>query len=82
MLVIRYSKRTIDSYSYWIKYFIIFNKKQHPNDLGIGEIRNFITHLAVNRDVSATQAIALNALAFFMSNRSLFWIMNKKHDFI
>jgi len=28
----RYAKRTIDSYIYWIKAFIIFNKKKHPKD--------------------------------------------------
>jgi len=28
----RYAKRTIDFYIYWIKAFIIFNKKKHPKD--------------------------------------------------
>ena len=31
MTVRRYSKRTIETYLYWIKYFIIFHKKRHPS---------------------------------------------------
>jgi len=34
MRVRRYSKRTMSSYLYWMKYFILFNDKQHPKDLG------------------------------------------------
>jgi len=65
MLVMRYSKRTADSYIQWIKYFIVFHKKQHPRDLGDKEVRQFISHLALNRHVSpSTQALALNALAY------------------
>jgi len=65
MMVRRYSKRTIDTYLYWIKYFIIFNKKRHPAAMGEAEIIAFLTYLAVERKVAAaTQKIALNALAF------------------
>ena len=65
MHVRRYSRRTVDSYLYWIKYFIVFNDKKHPTEMGAVEVERFLTHLAVNRNVSAaTQAIALNALAF------------------
>lgn len=65
MMVRNYSRRTIDSYIYWIKYFIVFNGKQHPSQLGDVEIERFLTHLAVNRQVAkSTQAIALNAIVF------------------
>lgn len=65
MLVRRYSRRTIDSYLYWIKYFIVFNQKKHPREMGDNEVEAFLTHLAVQRNVAAaTQAIALNALVF------------------
>jgi hypothetical protein len=30
MLTRRYSRRTVNTYLYWIKYFIVFNDKQHP----------------------------------------------------
>ena len=65
MRVERFSKRTINSYLYWIKYFILFHHKQHPSKLGDEDIVAFLTHLANDRDVSsATQSIALNALVF------------------
>ena len=61
----RYSKRTIKSYLYWIKYLILFHQKRHPEAMGPFEVEQFLTHLSVTRKVSAsTQKIALNALAF------------------
>ncbi len=33
MLTNRYSRRTVNTDLYWIKYFIVFNDKQHPRDL-------------------------------------------------
>lgn len=60
MFACRYSKRTMSTYLYWIKYFILFNKKQHPRDLGDIDIERFLTFLAVEGNVSAaTQALAL-----------------------
>ena len=53
MAVRRYSKRTIESHLYWIRYFIIFNKKRHPSDMGGLEVEEFLTHLAVDRKVAA-----------------------------
>ena len=65
MRVRRYSRRTITSYLYWIKYFIVFNNKQHPSNLGDADIERFLTYLAVERGVAAaTQSIALNAIVF------------------
>ena len=65
MSVRRYSKRTIRSYVYWIRYFIVFNKMRHPRDMGAPEVRRFLTHLSVSRQVAvSTQKNALNALAF------------------
>lgn len=65
MRVERYSKRTISSYLYWIKYFILFHHKQHPSKLGDQDIITFLSYLANERQVSAaTQSIALNALVF------------------
>ncbi len=71
MLVRRYSWRTIKSYLYWIRYFIVFNDKRHPGGMGAPEVERFLTFLAADRQVSvATQKIALNALAF-LYNRFL-----------
>lgn len=71
MSVRRYSPRTIESYLYWIKYFIRFHDKRHPSGLGDREVEQFLTFLTVERNVSAaTQKLALNALAF-LYNRFL-----------
>ena len=65
MSVRRYSKRTIRSYVYWIRYFIVFNKMRHPRDMGAAEVERFLTHLSVTRQVAvSTQKLALSALAF------------------
>jgi len=58
----RYSLQTEKSYLYWVKFFIIFNDKRHPKEMGPAEINHFLNHLAVNRGVSAaTQNQALCA---------------------
>jgi len=65
MLVRNYSRRTIDSYIFWIKRYIQFNKNKHPDLLNNKNVEQFLTHLAVNRTVSiSTQSIALNAIVF------------------
>ncbi len=71
MTVRRYSKRTIQSYLYWIRYFIVYHGKRHPREMGAAEVEQILTYLAVSRRVSsATQKVALNALAF-LYNRVL-----------
>ena len=65
MLVRSYKKRTIETYIYWIKYFINFHNKRHPESMHDLEIEQFLTHLAADRTVATgTQHVALNALAF------------------
>jgi integrase len=60
-----YSIRTEKTYVYWIKSYLQFHSLQHPRDLGAAQIEAFLTHLAVNRNVSAsTQNQALSALLF------------------
>ncbi len=60
-----YSIQTEKTYLLWIKRFILFNKKRHPRDLGEQEVTDFLTHLAVKRQVtSSTQNLALCAIVF------------------
>ena len=60
-----YAYRTEKSYLYWIKQYILFHNKRHPNELGGLEIEQFLTHLAVEKTVAAsTQNQALSALIF------------------
>lgn len=62
---LHYSRSTEESYINWIKRFIIFNNKIHPEQIGKDQIRKFLNHLAVERNVSAsTQNQALQAILF------------------
>lgn len=60
-----YSYSTEKSYVQWILRYIRFNDRRHPKDMGKSEIERFLSHLAINRNVSAaTQNQALNAILF------------------
>jgi integrase len=60
-----YSRRTEESYWYWIRYFIYFHGKRHPAGMGGAEVTAFLNWLATDRKVAAaTQNQALNALLF------------------
>ena len=60
-----YSIRTEQAYADWIKRFILFHDKRHPQDMGRAEVEAFLTHLAVDQQVAAsTQNQALCALEF------------------
>ncbi|MCW8910863.1 MAG: phage integrase N-terminal SAM-like domain-containing protein [Gammaproteobacteria bacterium] len=60
-----YSIRTEKSYISWIKQYIKFHSLRHPNLLDATHVESFLSHLAVDRHVSAsTQNQALNALVF------------------
>lgn len=60
-----YSIKTEKAYVGWIKRFIIFHNKKHPKDMGETEIREYLSHLAVNLNVSSsTQNQAFNAILF------------------
>jgi integron integrase len=53
------------AYTDWIKRFILFHKKRHPQEMGADEIRQFLSHLAVDGKVAAsTQNVALCAILF------------------
>ncbi len=56
-----YSDSTEKSYVQWILRYIRFNDRRHPNEMGKAEIERFLSHLAINRNVSvATQNQALS----------------------
>jgi integron integrase len=60
-----YAYSTEKSYIQWILRFIRFNDRHHPKDMGKTEIERYLSHLAINRDVSvSTQNQALNAILF------------------
>lgn len=60
-----YSIRTEQAYADWIRRFILFHGKRHPAEMGADEVAAFLSHLAVQRRVSAsTQNQAKSALLF------------------
>jgi site-specific recombinase XerD len=60
-----YSIRTEEAYANWIKRFILFHDKRHPQEMGAAEVEEFLTHLAVDKNVAAsTQNQALSAILF------------------
>lgn len=60
-----YSPKTERTYCLWVKQFVVFNEFRHPDEMGEREINAFLSHLAVNKRVSAsTQNQALSALRF------------------
>jgi len=60
-----YSMRTEKTYLYWVRFFIHFNQRRHPAELGAQEVKAFLSYLASDRNVAInTQKVALNALVF------------------
>ena len=60
-----YSIRTEQTYVGWIKRFVRFHGLRHPATMGADEVRQYLSHLAAERKVSAsTQGQALNAIVF------------------
>jgi site-specific recombinase XerD len=49
----------------WVKRYVLFHGGNHPRDLGKDGVRDFLSFLAIDRDVSpSTENQALNALVF------------------
>ncbi len=60
-----YSNKTIKAYIHWIKKFILFNGTKHPRELDKESIEKFLTHIAVNKNVTAsTQNQALHTILY------------------
>ena len=56
---------TEKTYIQWIIKYIRFHKMQHPKELGSPHVDEYLTYLALERNVSpGTQRTALNALVF------------------
>ena len=60
-----YAYSTEQSYVSWILKYIRFHNKKHPKDMGKHEIEQYLSHLAINKNVAAaTQNLAFNAIVF------------------
>jgi integron integrase len=83
MSACHYSRRTIIAYRGWIRRFILFHDKRHPDQMGEAEVAQFLSALANDRGVSAaTQNQALAALLHLYQvhlGRKLSWIEGLTH---
>jgi len=52
-----YSIRTEEAHMAWIKRYILFHHKRHPNEMCSAEIEAFLTHLAVQQQVAASTQV-------------------------
>jgi integron integrase len=60
-----YSIQTEKAYLTWIKRFILYHNKRHPEEMGEQEVSQFLSYLAVQRKVTAsTQNLALCSIVF------------------
>ena len=65
-----YNHRTEEAYVGWIRQYIRYHGIRHPREMGKEEIENFLSHLAVVREVAATtQNQALAALLLSRCSR-------------
>ena len=57
--------RTEQAYVHWIRRYVVYHGRRHPRDMGVTEVRDFLSHLATVGQVAAsTQNQALAALLF------------------
>ena len=74
----RYSIRTEQVYIDWIRRFILFHNKRHPEQMGEEEIAAFLSHLNLDLHVAAsTQNQAFSALLFLYQQ-----VLDRKLAFI
>lgn len=60
-----YSIRTEEAYVHAIRRFILYHHKHHPREMGVDEVRQYLSHLATDGNVAAsTQNVVLCALLF------------------
>ena len=48
-----YSRRTEQTYWFWIRWFIRHNSVRHPETMGAAEVEAFLSWLATERNVAA-----------------------------
>jgi integron integrase len=77
-----YSMRTEEAYIQWVRRFILFHGKRHPQEMGAREVEAFLSHLAVEGQVSSsTQNQARSAILFLYKEvlgAELPWLANVK----
>jgi len=65
------SLRTEVAYVEWARRFILFHGRRHPKEMGGAEVTAFLSHLAVDRRVSASTQNQAKAALLFLYRRVL-----------
>lgn len=66
-----YSIRTEEAYVDWARRFILFHRKRHPQEMGAPEVEAFLSHLAVERNVSASTQNQAKAVQLYLYKQVL-----------
>lgn len=66
-----YSIRTEQAYLDWVRRFILYHNKRHPQEMGAREVEEFLSHLAVDRQVSASTQNQAKAAILYLYRQVL-----------
>jgi len=66
-----YSIRTEQAYLDWARRFILYHSKRHPQEMGAPEVEAFLSHLAVDRQVSASTQNQAKAAILYLYKQVL-----------
>jgi Phage integrase, N-terminal SAM-like domain len=66
-----YSIRTEQAYVDWIRRYILFHRKRHPNEMGEREITEFLTTWPFISTLPLPHKIKLSLPFFFFTNKCL-----------
>ena len=57
-----FSRKTEKSYLYYIRDVILFDQKRHPREMGLPEVRAYLSHLAVDKKGDDPEALVIRLL--------------------
>lgn len=66
-----YSERTEETYVMWVVRYVRFHDLRHPRDMGQQEVRDFLTHLAVDHELTGTTQNQAQSALLFLYRRVL-----------
>ena len=68
-----YAYRTEKTYLHWIRKYAYWLKPTHPREAGADGVKRFLTHLAVERQVSATTQYSKPSIGGFVVFVQTLW---------
>jgi len=77
-----YSPLTEQVFVSWIRRFVLFHDKRHPDEMAEPEVSRFLTHLAVEEPVSASAQVQARAALVFLYGRVLHRPLGRLDDVV